>query len=276
MNHFRPSHLAWRLAVAACASLIVDGPLLHAQEIVPQQPPLLEMRVLQTRRVSLGDRSIIFNRVQPPVLRPQPEVPVLPLAVPTEEERQALEALQAKYAQKKRVALFISATVFNNAVTELYWTHNGRQCRAFSNINFNYFAGMAELETDDTVCWLLMAVVNNQVAPDDSQTAASRAQGDKQVPALSEFSQTRSEYIVVEDQGGPLPDEALVGIEALHGYFDANRARIIEEAAKREAAQAAREQWLKDHPPVPKDTVINFWPIKSRVYGNAPEVGESK
>jgi hypothetical protein len=101
-----------------------------------------------------------------------------------------------------------------------------------------------------------------------NQTAAAPVPGTQQIPALPEFSQTRSEYFVVEDQGGPLPDEALLGLEALHVYFDAHRARIIEEAARREAAQAAREQWLKDHPPVPKDTVINFWPIRSRVYGN--------
>jgi len=247
-------------------------------QVEEASPSAINFQVLQTRRIPLGNRSIIFNRVEPPVLPPRPAVAAPQVVAPTGEELSALEELQAKYARKKREALFISATVFNNTVTELYWTHNGRQCHAFSNINFNYFAGMVEFETDDIVCWLLMAVVNNQVATGDeaNQAAATPVQETKQIPALSEFSQTRSEYFVVEDQGGPLPDEALLGIEALHVYFDVNRARIIEEAAQRELAQAAREQWLKDHPPVPKDTIINFWPVKSRVYGNAPQTGGSK
>jgi hypothetical protein len=39
-----------------------------------------------------------------------------------------------------------------------------------------------------------------------------------------------------------------------------------DEEARRQAAQAERKQWLRDHPPLPKDTVINFWPVKSRRY----------
>lgn len=41
--------------------------------------------------------------------------------------------------------------------------------------------------------------------------------------------------------------------------------------AEREAAWAAHEQWLKDNPPQPKDTIIQFFPIRSRLHVNATE-----
>jgi hypothetical protein len=121
-------------------------------QVEEASPPVINFQVLQTRRIPVGNRSIIFNRVEPPALPPRPAVVVPQVAAPTGEELNALEESQAKYARKKREALFISATVFNNTVTELYWTHHGRQCHAFSNINFNYFAGLVEFETDDIVC----------------------------------------------------------------------------------------------------------------------------
>jgi len=267
--------------MAACALVLIHSSVSFGQEATPEQAPKLQFRVLQTRRISLGNRSVIFNRVAPPVLPKKPLVSAPLVATPTAGELKALEEMQAKQVQKKQEALFISATVFNNAVTELYWTYDGRQCHAFSNINFNYFGGVTEFEANDTVYWLLMAIMNDQVASGDATkqagaAAATPARQAKEIPALSEFSPRRSEYLVVEGEGEPLPDEAFAGIEALHVYFDANRPRLIEESVKRDAAQLAQEQWLKDHPPVPKDTVINFWPIKSRVYGNAPQAEEKK
>ncbi len=269
----------WRLAPTkvVMGALLLSAVAGYAQEVSkPSAAP--EMRVLQTRRVPLGNRSIIFNRVQPPVIAEKPQAPAPVALKPTEEERRVMEESAKSYARKRHESLFLTATVVDGPVTELYWTYSGRQCRAFSNIDFNYFAGMAEFETEDTVCWLLMAVVSNQSAGVQSGDTAKNvaAMGGAKLPPLPEFSKTRSEYFVVEDQGGPLPDEAVVGIEALHVYFDANRARIIEESKKREAARIAQEQWLKEHPPVPKNTVINFWPIKSRVYGDAPKAGGAK
>ena len=52
----------------------------------------------------------------------------------------------------------------------------------------------------------------------------------------------------------------------MHRYYEANRVRLADDYAKREANRIAQEQWLQEHPPLPKDTVINFWPKKSRNY----------
>lgn len=82
----------------------------------------------------------------------------------------------------------------------------------------------------------------------------------KEIPLPESFSKTRSEYVVAEDETHPAPGaEDLNALDALHVYYDANRQRLAEEYAKREAENAARAQWLKEHPPIPKDTIINYW-----------------
>jgi hypothetical protein len=82
----------------------------------------------------------------------------------------------------------------------------------------------------------------------------------KEIPPPAQFSSLRAEYIVIEDEKHVAPaDEQLIGLDALHVYYDANKQRLAEEYAQREAAEAERQQWLKDHPPEPKDIVVNYW-----------------
>lgn len=82
----------------------------------------------------------------------------------------------------------------------------------------------------------------------------------KQIPPAESFSKTRSEYTVADgEESKAPPEEILKALDALHTFFDANRQRLAEDYAKQETARIERERWLKEHPPVPKDTVINYW-----------------
>ena len=79
-------------------------------------------------------------------------------------------------------------------------------------------------------------------------------------PPVTNFNPTRSEYVIVEDKAHrPPPVEDLTALDALHVYFDANKQTLIEEQTKREVANAELQRWLKEHPPIPKDTVVNYW-----------------
>ena len=69
--------------------------------------------------------------------------------------------------------------------------------------------------------------------------------------------------------------EALKALTDLHRYYDANRDRLTREYAEAEAARIAQEQWNKEHPPIPKDTVTNFFPIRSD-YLRRDEAGVQK
>lgn len=171
--------------------------------------------------------------------------------------------------QKAHVVLFFMATVIDHSVTELSWQDDGRQYRAFSNVDFNYLCGVHEIETADSVYWLIMGVGDQTRTQAEAARAEAVAHGLSQyavpIPQRGEFSATRSEYVVVAGAENA-PANAFKDMDALHAYFDAHRETLIAEYTVREAARVTREQWLKDHPPVPQDTVINFWPVKSTNY----------
>jgi hypothetical protein len=226
--------------------------------------PRTDLRVLESLEYDLGNRSVIFNRVQLPPARPAP-VSTAPVAAPVSPE---IEEINRRRANKKSEMLFLSATVYDRRVTEVRWSSQGRDYRAFSNIDFHYLAGAGEIETADTVYMLVMGLgdgTSEEVAA-FNQNAAARGWPLKTLPAPESFSQTRSEYRLIGETISTAAPEALAAMDALHAFFDTNRATLLANYAKREADRIAREQWLKDHPPVPKDTVINFWPKKSTIY----------
>ncbi len=175
------------------------------------------------------------------------------------EQRQAFAIREAK----KTVTFFLSVTVYDRQVSELRWTDEAGSHCAFSNIDFNYIAGMDGFETPDAIYTLMMGI-GNATRAERIEYNRSRSQGDLRKepqrpvpPLIAEFSVVQSEYIVVEDEASP-PD-AFAPLDALHIYFDANKSRLMDEYSTREAANAERQRWLKAHPPIPKDIVINYW-----------------
>ena len=240
------------LAAIAAAALTLASPLVSlAQETAPptQTQTDIQFRVVEQTQFDLGDHKLIVNRVAPPVLRKQRAVGTPP---PPPLSAEAVQ-IELRKQSKKSAVLFLSATVYDREVTQLSWFGEGGECRAFSNIDFNFLNGLGEIETDDTVYTILLGLGNE-----------SRAAAAAQIPFLNQFSPTRAEYFVVGENGTPATVEALAGLDALHTYYNANRVKLAEDYKKREATRVKRETWLKAHPPVPRDTVINFWPADNR------------
>ena len=129
--------------------------------------------------------------------------------------------------------------------------------RAYVNIDFAYFTTVTTLETADTIYDLFYAWGND--------TAASLARSGQQPPDLSSFPTGRSSYQIIAGDASANPD-AIAALNALCAYFDANRARLVADHERQQADQAAHQQWVKDHPPVQPNAVINFWPTKGSVY----------
>ena len=221
----------------------------------PKLPPI-NFQILERQEIQIGDRKIIQNRVAPPVL-PEPRAVVAQPPAPL-----SAESVQTALRRegKKSEVLFLSATVYDRAVTQLRWFGEAGECRAFSNIDFNFLSGLGEIETEDTVYSILMGLENESRAVPTGQDRGGTAQ----IPLLSQFSPARAEYFVVGDKAKPATAEALAGMDALHRYYDAHRVKLTEDYRKREAARVEREVRLKAHPPVPQDTVINFWPADAK------------
>ena len=225
---------------------------------------VLNLKVIEGVEVKLSDRSIFYNRIAPP---PKPQRTPAPVPIPlTPEQTTAAEAR----AKKKFEVLMIFATIYDHRLTELRWFADNREYRAWSNIDFNLFSGQGEIETADSIYTLIMGIAEDSVEGVDAENQRAASLGwtqRKELPAAGQFSQTRAEYFLESTGSDPEPSmEALAPIDALHTYHDANRTRLADESFQREAARIAQELRPKEHPPVPKDTVIHFWPKKSRVY----------
>ena len=231
-------------------------------------PPAVPMQVLERREVRVGDRSIIYNRVVPPVLpktgRPVPTAPAI-------DPENAAAKVQSP---KRQEVLFLSAIVHAGPVTELRWFEAGREHRAFSNIDFRHFGATAEVESAEAA-WLLLLSVSE--APRPQEEPADSSQPKKAltpVPSRERFSASRSEYLLADSGSAAPPSPAtLAALDALHLHYDARGEELLLRHSQREAERAKEAGRAKENPPPPKQTIINFWPVRSRAH---PATGKTE
>lgn len=113
----------------------------------PESAPI-KFQVLQSRKINLGNRSLIINRVVPPIL-PDPPPPIPPATAEQIAAAEAAAALQPP--AKKYETRFLFVTVYDRKVTEITWYADDRECRIFSNIDFNFLPAIGDIETADTI-----------------------------------------------------------------------------------------------------------------------------
>ena len=209
--------------------------------------PPLNFEVLKRTEIKRGDHTIIFQRVAPP----QATAPAAPVPQPKAPDLspQELEAQRRREAKQQKV-LFFSATVFDHKLTELHWTEESGTYRAFSNIDFQVFSGMGEIETADAIYALMMAL--------DTGTPEALAERTRGFPQTALLPKDRSAWLLAEGPG-KVSTPAMAALDALHPYYDTHRVELIQAHAQRLAASAERERQLRENPPVKKDTVIGYW-----------------
>ena len=202
-------------------------------------------RVLDSVEVDLGARSLIYNRVETPTLKPQPApAPALPEPVPTEAELAAQRAWDAK----EDVFLFLCCTVYDSTLTEIRWYREDGEYVFWSRINFNHFRGVSGFETQHARYTLIMGL------------------GDEDSEALKAIPHPKlafAQYQVVKFPPTGFDPQVATALDALHGYYGANKIQLARQFEEAEALRLEQEAWLRAHPPVPKDTVINYFPIRS-------------
>ena len=224
------------------------------------EKPERTFQVIKRREVVVGDHTITFQLVAPPA--PSAPVPAPAARVLSPQE---LEAQQRREA-KQHLLLFFSATVFDHRVTELRWSDEQGSHRAFSNIDFQYFKGLTEIETADAIYTIMMAF--------DAESAEALAERTRDFPQLALLPNDRSAWLLAEGsavQGSPV----INAWDALHLHFDANREAMLRGYEEREAAKAEKERIARENPPAPKkNRVISFWKKNSTpiptVNGNQP------
>lgn len=247
------------LAITALLTVFAAGQEIPVES--KSEAPPIKFQVLQSKRIDLGDRALILNRVVPPILPPAPAA----AAIAAKAESAEIAVEEDRGPQKNQEVLFLSATVYDRQVTEVRCFAGQREFKIFTNIDFNLLSGQGGFETNDTVYTLLLGLGNETREEVEAFNERAAKEGwpqhsFKQIPAPESFSKIRSEYTVADGDESKAPPEAILkAFDALHTFYDANRQRLAEDYAKREIARVERERWLEEHPPVAKDTVINYW-----------------
>ena len=263
--------------MALCAlvlAMALQHPNVIAQVENPERPSVI-FQVLRGWRFDLGDHSVSLNRVAPPILPSEPAPAPKTAGVESAPAGKPL----ARTPQKKTELLFLSATVFDRSITEVRTFAGDRDCRFHINIDFNLLAGLGSFETADISYLLMLGVENRTRAEAEAFNKRAVLEGRKAVfkpiPPPETFSKTRSEYLIANDEAAAQPPaETLAALDALLACYDANRGRLAEDYVKREAARIAQEQWMKEHPPAPKGTVIHYW--KNDTAPSPSESGEKR
>ena len=78
-----------------------------------------------------------------------------------------------------------------------------------------------------------------------------------EIPKCPELPADRPAYIVTE--GDPTDTEGVALMDGLHAVYAKEKDRLITAYESREKARIEREEYLKAHPPKPKDLILHFW-----------------
>lgn len=232
------------------------------------------LRVLDSQVVDLGSRSIIYDRVESPVLEPKSE----PVAEPQLTAEELAE--MRRWDKMHHVSLFLSCMVYDGKLTEVRFRQGNSDVVFWSSIDFRLFNQLTDFQIGDAYYSFIVAVSDWRREDFDQQKAELLRLGRR------DWVSTWPSDLLAADRGGspsawritsqnPVSPEALRTVEDLHAYFDSNRQDLMVQHEEREKARIAEIERLGDSPPVPEDTVIQFFPIRSSHLPDAARTLES-
>ncbi len=244
------------------------GPVADETPALPAPPKLLPSfqptGMAATHR--LDDHKIVMQQVANPGLPDPAPINDSQIAPLDEKTREALRASLVAQAtlkgETKTRFLFLSATVYDHQRTLVRWYGSGTSPKSFaawSNVDFNHISGIGAFQSNGVQYQLMMGIGNETES--QTQKRAARAGVTAASPAVPQLPTDRPAYVLIEGDAGDA--ESLVPLDGLHWLYQKEKARLTAAYEGRERARIGHEAYLKAHPPVTPDTVIQFWPRKS-------------
>lgn len=213
----------------------------------------------------MGDHKIIYNRIEAPKLTPEAAKPV---SVPSESVPMTAQEIEEvrKWEAKFQYSTFFSVMVFDGAFSEIRWCDDGHENIVWSNVNFLHFCPMSDLETETAYYTVMLA--GSETTSEEVKASNAAANSPSEMTALPHkelppLSKAGPKWMAE----GKLSEAAERIMEDFHEYYQIHGAAMAEEYNRRVIEGKIQEEWVKAHPPVPQDTVVNFFPIHSSSRG---------
>lgn len=235
---------------------------------------LESMPPTDSRVVQKEGHSLTINRVVPPHLKaaPVPRPSDRKASITwTEEEWAAMIA-----AQPEHQSISLSVSVFGEEYSKLLWREPRdaeerrkapEEFEIWSNVNLNYLKPISSFEWDkNNIVYSYMGFTSTITRENEArrQAYAKKLGYDyksRWQPSPVRFTKGEPEYVVVESEGRRIPPELYQQMDALFGHYLENEDRLKAQFLRSEALRKAREAYLKENRPEPKDVIINHWPI---------------
>ncbi len=213
----------------------------------------------------MGDHKIIYNRVEPPELKPEePKVEPLP---PSAVDPSASAEIE-EWETKREEWLGIDVTVYDGKFSEVRWYAEGHVITIWSNVNFMHFSSMADFETPDAIYGMMVTGWDVTTKEAEAQNAQATTPAEI-MPFPPRSLRTLAKVGPQWQPVGVISREATEVMNDLHAYYRKHGTKMAREYEQRIAEAEAREAWEKKHPTKPQDTIINFFPIRSTFFKTA-------
>lgn len=196
--------------------------------------------VLDSQEIVLEDHSITYERIVPPVLKPQPVKTPAPVVSPTEEVPEAPAPVQ----------LMVSSMKVDTVWSEVRFKVGDKEAVFRTTLPMHYLDGLFDYERDGRTTYLFQIPLDNPV--DEVILAKQKLLPPAILP---------TQYLWTSKIN--IPVEVKQAVEDLHRYYDSHQTLITTAYFERETRRIAAEKALLDNPPKPKDILIQYFPIRS-------------
>lgn len=154
-------------------------------------------------------------------------------------------ALETGKVREAMSPVFIIA--YDDRFSRIQW----RDYTIWSNVPFTGLPAFGTIE-DSGIIYSWFAVVAETPGMDG-------------LPDLNFSRDDHPEYFVHGNEKTDTPDTLFKEMDLLHAHYLVNEERLRAERTRARTLQAARKRYLEENPPPPRETVINFFPVRSRL-----------
>lgn len=214
-----------------------------------------------------GARRVIMRRVASKPWTAKPHIEISDGTAAWTEEQLA----EWRDTHRAFRTIILSATVFDRKISELVWRRGDVEFTVLSNVDFNYLTMVGGFESGRTH-WSAFFFVDNVDSEEEERFARLAAKnGWEHLPRTSPdealFQSDKPDYLIYAENEAEVPLELTEELDALHQHYEANEEKLKIAWQRQQALNEARRAWMEANPPKPRDTIINFWPVRRGTRG---------